>query len=320
MRHHLFILLVLLAALTVVRRVDGVYYTSATYFIANASTTMTQDSLAVSAGLPAYSTLTFAEVGSTTVVTASACLAGYFSPDDSQTCYACPAGKYSTTPTATSSQTCIACESGKYSGTVGASASAVCLNCPNGTYFDGTGGTSIDVCLACLPNSSSYPGSKLREACFCNPGFAGMNGGNCTPCNSSSFCLYGQANPCPPHSTSGPMSYSVSQCLCNPSWWGDASVGGPEVTACQVKQDNTTQHVWIVRFNLTRERAAGLHRSGCRGPRRRELLRQSSGWSWRPWTGICLQVHQNRRSNQQGTHHKNYAERFRPRNKHTPSA
>ena len=271
MRDSLLLLpLLLVAALVlVVERVDGVYYTSAVYNIPNASSVMTQDSLAALAGLPAYTTLTFTEAGSTTVVTVSACLSGYFSPDDSSTCTACPAGTYSTTQTATSSQTCIACESGKYSGTVGASSSGTCINCPNGTYFEGTGGASIGVCLPCPSNSSSYPGSKLREACFCNPGFAGMNGGTCTACNSSLYCLYGQANSCPPHSTSGPMSYSVAQCLCNPSWWGDTSVGGPEVTACQVisRQRDTTRLVGL--FNLlTRERAAGRLGSCSAGGRR----------------------------------------------------
>lgn len=240
------IFLLVLAALA--GRVDGADYTSAIFLISNASMTtmMTQDSVsAMTGGMPAFTVQAYAEDLSSTTVTVSTCLAGYYSPDDSQTCTACPAGKYSTTVTATSSLTCIACESGKYSGTVGAGTSATCINCPNGTYFDGTGGVSIGVCLACPGNASSYPGSKLREACICRGGFMGPNGGNCTPCNSSSYCLYGQANPCPPHSTSAPMSYSVSNCLCNPSWWGDTSVGGPEVTACQVKHTLFT--------NFTRE-------------------------------------------------------------------
>ena len=232
------LLLVAAALVLVVERVDGVYYTSAVYNIPNASSVMTQDSLAALAGLPAYTTLTFTETGSTTVVTVSACLSGYFSPDDSSTCTACPAGAYSTTQTATSSQTCIACESGKYSGTVGASSSGTCINCPNGTYFEGTGGASIGVCLACPSNSSSYPGSKLLQSCVCLGGFQGANGGSCSACNVSVWCLYGQANPCPSHSRSLAMSSSLGDCKCQAGFYGDTTMGGPELTICQV-----TQHV-----------------------------------------------------------------------------
>jgi len=239
----LLLLLLLLACYP--RNAAGLIRVSAEYLVYNASTmNMTEAGLAA-AGLPSYDSLVFSEDGLATTVTVSACTAGYYSPDDAQTCTACPAGTYSTTVTATSVQTCVSCESGKYSGTVGAGSSATCINCPNGTYFAGTGGTNSGVCLACPGNSSSYPGSKLLQACVCTGGFSGANGGACTACNRSSYCLYGQVNPCPPHSTSSPMSYSVAQCLCNPSWWGDASVGGPEVTACQVNHTLYT--------NFTRE-------------------------------------------------------------------
>ena len=230
------ILLLVLAALA--GRVDGADYTSAIFLISNASMTtmMTQDSVsAMTGGMPAFTVQAYAEDLSSTTVTVSTCLAGYYSPDDSQTCTACPAGKYSTTVTATSSLTCIACESGKYSGTVGAVSSATCINCPNGTYFDGTGGVSIGVCLACPSNSSSYPGSKLREACVCKPGFTGMNGGNCSACGTSVWCLYGQANPCPTNSRSLAMSSSLGDCRCQSSFFGDTTQGGADLTLCQVK-------------------------------------------------------------------------------------
>jgi hypothetical protein len=206
--------------------------TLARYIIYNASTELTPASLP-SAGLPSYSSLMSNEA--VTTVTASACTAGYYSPDDAQTCTACPAGKYSTTVTATSAQTCISCESGKYSGTVGAGSSATCINCPNGTYFDGTGGTNSGVCLACPGNASSYPGSKLLEACVCNAGFSGANGGACTACNVSVWCLYGQANPCPPHSRSLAMSSSLGDCRCQAGYYGDTTMGGPDLTICQVR-------------------------------------------------------------------------------------
>jgi len=214
--------------------------TLARYLVYNASTGLTQVSVASAGDLPSYSSLQWNE--GVTTVTASACTAGYYSPDDAQTCTACPAGKYSTTVTATSAQTCISCESGKYSVAVGAGSSATCINCPNGTYFDGTGGASVAVCLACPGNASSYEGSKLIQACVCNGGFSGANGGTCTACNVSVWCLYGQANPCPTHSRSLAMSSSLGDCRCQAGYYGDTTMGGPELTICQV---HTRTHALI---------------------------------------------------------------------------
>ena len=208
----------------------------ASIYITGAWTNMTTSSLAL-AGLPAYAELLLKDESSVTVE-ATACQAGYYSYDDAQTCTACPAGKYSSTVTATGESTCVSCESGKYSSVVGAGASSACIDCPNGTYFEGTAGASPAVCLACPANSSSYQGSKLLQACVCNGGYSGANGGACTACNASVWCLYGRANPCPPNSKSSPMSSSLAQCLCNPSYYGDVSMGGPELTLCQFCKEN----------------------------------------------------------------------------------
>lgn len=210
----------------------------ANIYITGAWTNMTTSSLAL-AGLPAYLELLIKDESSLTVE-ATSCLAGYYSYDDAQTCTACPAGKYSSTVTATGESTCISCESGKYSSTVGASLSSTCIDCPNSTYFEGIAGASLAVCLACPANSSSYQGSKLRQACVCLGGFQGPNGGACTPCNSSTFCQFGQANPCPPHSRSLPMSSSLGDCKCVASYYGDTTVGSSELTLCQVQ---THKHI-----------------------------------------------------------------------------
>ena len=232
-------------------------YWSVDYTITGARASWTADSIP-GLGLPTYLSYTFS--ADPTSVQADACPPGYYSYDDAQTCTACPSGKYSSTPTASSVDTCIACESGKYSGTVGANSSSTCINCPNATYFAGTAGTSLAVCLACPANSSSYPGSKLLQACVCLPGFAGPNGGSCSICNppdwygtppgdggmnfggdgsstptTTFWCLFGQANTCPMHSTAGLGASSLAQCLCNPGYYGDPSMGGPELTLCQVQ-------------------------------------------------------------------------------------
>jgi len=217
------------------RGATGATRISAEYLVYNASTMNMTEAGLLAAGLPSYDSLVFAEIGlTTTTMTVSACAAGYYSPDDAQTCTACPAGTYSTTVTATSVQTCVSCESGKYSGTVGAGSSATCINCPNGTYFAGTGGISVAVCLVCPANASSYEGSKLREACVCRPGFTGMNGGNCSACGASVWCLYGQANPCPSNSRSLAMSSSLGDCRCRSGYYGDTTMGGADLTICQV--------------------------------------------------------------------------------------
>jgi len=208
--------------------------TEAQYVISGASTNMTVDTLA-GAGLPSYSSLILTDLTSV-VVGVDACPAGAYSLDDAQVCTLCPAGKYSGTVAATSSATCISCDAGTYSTAAGASSGQTCTNCPNGTYSSTIGASVAGTCLPCPANSSSYPGSKLLQACVCLPGFSGSNGGACSPCNSSTWCLYGQTYPCPPNSRSGPMSSSLGQCLCVGGFYGDSSMGGPDLTVCQVCQ------------------------------------------------------------------------------------
>jgi hypothetical protein len=211
----------------------------ATFFIPGASLNMTADSLAT-AGLPSYSALTLQDLGPLSLEVYE-CQAGYYSDADAQTCSACAAGKYSERVVANSSSTCLSCESGKYSSAVGAASGASCLDCPNGTYYEGVAGPSLASCLPCPANSTSYPGSRLLQACVCLPGYSGANGQACSPCNASVWCLYGQANPCPPQSRSRPISSSLAQCLCVPGYYGDTTMGGPELTLCQVRTHARTR-------------------------------------------------------------------------------
>lgn len=206
--------------------------TDAQYFIRDASIAMTVDTLAT-AGLPSYSQATLEYSGDASVWP-DACPAGAFSYDDALTCSLCPAGKYSGTVTATSSEACLSCEAGKYSTAAGASASSTCIDCQNGTYSTTVGASVPGTCLGCPANSTSYPGSKLLQACFCIPGHLGANGQACAPCNASVWCLFGAAYPCPSNSRSSPMSSSLAQCLCVPGYYGDTTMGGPDLTLCQV--------------------------------------------------------------------------------------
>jgi hypothetical protein len=226
MRNHVLLLLATMAQRA------GCWQTQATFFIPSASLNMTAGSLAT-AGLPSYSALTLQDAGPYSLGVYE-CQTGYYSNADAQTCTACATGKYSASAVAGSSGACISCESGKYSSVLGAASSASCLNCPNGTYYEGVAGPSVASCLACPANSTSYPGSKLLQACVCRPGYSGANGQACSPCNVSVWCLYGRVNPCPPKSRSGPISSSLAQCLCIPGFYGDSTMGGPELTLCQV--------------------------------------------------------------------------------------
>ena len=225
-------LLLLCACLSLLRRIEA-QQTDANYNIAGATIGMTASSLA-SAGLPSYSQLTLTET-SAVAVGVHACPAGGYSLDDAQVCTLCPAGKFSTSVTAVSSATCVSCEAGKYSLAVGASSSSTCIDCQNGTYSETVGASLASVCLSCPANSSSFSGSKLLQACWCNGGFAGPNGAACSPCNASTWCLWGQVYPCPPNSRSSPMSSSLAQCLCLPRFFGDTTMGGPDLTLCQVR-------------------------------------------------------------------------------------
>lgn len=240
---------------------------SVVYNISNAQETLDSTSL-LSSQIRNLSSVAYLTALTPSTVVVDSCPAGAYSPDDSQTCTLCPAGKYSTFVTATSVDTCVACESGKYSSTVGANSSTVCLSCPNSTYFAGTAGPSLGACVACPANSYSYMGAKLRQACICSPGYEGQNGGPCSLCNGpvipvssggggggmdfmddggfgviipdTFWCLYGQANPCPPNSNASAGSSRLSDCLCKPGYYGDttmAEISYP--TLCQVRARDT---------------------------------------------------------------------------------
>ena len=213
-------------------RADG-QQTDAVFLVPNASIAMTSSTLR-SPHVPSYQQLNIVPQ-SGIVIQVDACQAGAFSASDASTCTACLPGTYSGTVTATAIGTCSPCESGKYSTTAAATSVSTCLDCRNGTYYTGIAAPSPTNCLPCPANSSSPEGSKLIQACVCDPGYQGFNGGACSPCNTSQWCLFGRANPCPLNSRSKPISSSLAQCLCEPGFFGDTTMGGPELTLCQVR-------------------------------------------------------------------------------------
>jgi len=186
-------------------------------------------------GFTGFQTLILYNTSDITITTTS-CKSGTYSLGQATACTSCIPGTYSSTITATSSATCLLCSAGTYSSSSEANSSSYCFACTSGTYLSNTGASSETNCLSCPEYSSSYIGSTLLSDCVCNPGYTGSNGGLCTGCNASSWCLHGQINPCPPHSISPGLSYDLSQCICKPGYYGDTSL---PLTLCQFcKQDH----------------------------------------------------------------------------------
>jgi hypothetical protein len=148
-------------------------YTTISFNISGASAAWNTST--VQSSLSQVSSISLTETSAVAVIVET-CPAGTFSVVNSQTCSACPQGKYSSTTSASSPDSCLSCESGKYSNATGASSSATCLSCPVNTYFTGTGGPKLTVCTSCPVNSESYEASKLLESCICSPGYMGPNG------------------------------------------------------------------------------------------------------------------------------------------------
>jgi hypothetical protein len=82
----------------------------------------------------------------------SSCTPGTYSNDNSDRCYDCPVGTYSTVLRLTSVSLCTQCTPGTYNNETGKQS---CYSCPPGTYNDEYGATSIDGCKPCGPGRYS---------------------------------------------------------------------------------------------------------------------------------------------------------------------
>ena len=119
------------------------------------------------------------------------CVAGFTGPHGGL-CTACVAGQYKVAP---GSAACEKCDAGKHSPTVGATtdlcqecsagkyaaahAATVCTDCVAGKYA----GEAASVGCTMCPNNShtARSASSSKQACICNSGFTGPNGGLCAP-------------------------------------------------------------------------------------------------------------------------------------------
>ncbi|KAJ1474590.1 hypothetical protein T484DRAFT_1635289, partial [Baffinella frigidus] len=175
------------------------------------------------------------------VETACICDAGFTGPDGG-VCAACEAGTFKSTDGNTE---CGACEAGTYQDQRG---HASCNDCDAGTYSPAFAAKSSEQCMACPADSDSPSGSVVQEACVCNAGFPGQNGGPCTACVAGTYkadtgpgvctpCEAGKYSSsvgspgeesclrCPANSQSGVGSGDIDECACR-SGYGVAEGAG----------------------------------------------------------------------------------------------
>jgi hypothetical protein len=84
-----------------------------------------------------------------------------------------------------------------------------------GTYKDAAGNAS---CSPCPSISSSPAGSVEIQACLCNAGYTGPNGGACVSCGAGTYkdaAGNASCSPCPGNSSSPAGSVEIQACLCN---------------------------------------------------------------------------------------------------------
>jgi hypothetical protein len=152
---------------------------------------------------------------------------------------------------------CTACGAGSFKSAAG---SAACSSCPARSFSGVVGATSIAACTACHPNATSSAGSPSQGYCYCEAGFAQVNGTAwCALCNPGKYnaqlagtacsnctvglyaagygskgvdscflCPAGQWSPegspdckmCPVNGAAPARSGSLANCRCNPGFTG----------------------------------------------------------------------------------------------------
>jgi hypothetical protein len=108
------------------------------------------------------------------------CVCDYGYTGSAGECSACSPGKFKATSGSTA---CAECETGKNNPNTGSSSADACVDCPAGSY-SGDGAAS---CTDCPSDSSSPAGSVGIQACLCNPGYTGPNGGACVACGAGTY-------------------------------------------------------------------------------------------------------------------------------------
>ena len=181
-------------------------------------------------------------------------------------CTACAAGKYKNIP---GPQKCVNCQAALQSAT----GQSTCGTCAQGKYV----GPDQKRCFSCPNNSfSDVPDNDDIDDCFCNIGYQGANGTNCTACVAGKYkhvvgdancttCAPGKVSTstsattegtctvcpagkyaneastacvdCPTHSNSPVSASQVEQCVCN------AGYTGQNGTLCEACSSGKYKHV-----------------------------------------------------------------------------
>jgi len=115
---------------------------------------------------------------------------------------------------------CVACPAGTYKSDLG---SGSCILCGANTYSEELNATTQSTCRACDANAQSLAGSSAAEACTCNAGWTGPDGGSCAE------CIAGKYKP-----TRGPYS-----CFsCQPGKYSEATGASEESTCIDCKANS----------------------------------------------------------------------------------
>jgi hypothetical protein len=79
---------------------------------------------------------------------------------------------------------CVACPAGTYTSPSG---SGSCILCDANFYSEELNATLSSMCQACDANAQSLAGSSAAEACTCNAGWTGPDGGTCHVCTAGKY-------------------------------------------------------------------------------------------------------------------------------------
>ncbi len=103
--------------------------------------------------------------GGSNASSACECVAGYTGAGGMQPCTSCAAGTYKTV-----------------------AGSGACTPCPTRTFSGAVGSSTSQTCTACHPNATSAAGSPSKGYCYCEAGFAQVNGTTwCALCNPGKY-------------------------------------------------------------------------------------------------------------------------------------
>ena len=145
------------------------------------------------------------------------CPLGSYNYSETNTCFACLPGSYSSQTGASIPESCVPCLAGSFGNSTGMSA---CLGCAAGTYSSTVGATESSACTPCSAGSfSGAAGANVSSTCIaCSAGSYSASGGasTCTACSAGAYSgtvAASDSNTCTPCSA-GSYSAAVGASAC----------------------------------------------------------------------------------------------------------